>query len=63
MIVKLVIITETKKENCAACPLYNSLYFLLSESIEEILAQFKAYQAPQPKWGMAADQQGLVQQA
>ena len=35
----------------------------VSESIEEILAQFKAYQAPQPKWGMAADQQDLVQQA
>ncbi len=47
---------------------YRNLSFLvehkdLEGAAKEILAQFKAYQAPQPKWGMAADQQGLVQQA
>ena len=35
---------------------------VVSESIEEILAQFKDYQPPQPKWGIA-DQQDLVKQA
>lgn len=35
---------------------------VVSDSIEEILAQFKAYQPPQPKWGIA-DQQDLVKQA
>lgn len=32
---------------------------IASDSIEEILQQFDAFQAPQPKWGMA-DQQVLV---
>lgn len=35
---------------------------VVSDSIEEILAQFKTYQPPQPKWGIA-DQQDLVKQA
>ena len=32
---------------------------IASDSIEQILQQFDAFQAPQPKWGMV-DQQGLV---
>lgn len=35
---------------------------VVSDSIDEILAQFKTYQPPQPKWGIA-DQQDLVKQA
>ena len=38
----------------------NSL--IASDNIEEILAQFKAYVPPQPKWGVA-DQQDLVKNA
>jgi uncharacterized protein (TIGR00730 family) len=33
---------------------------VVSDKIEDILMQFKQYTAPQPKWGMAADQQDLV---
>ena len=32
---------------------------IASDSIDQILQQFDAFQAPQPKWGMV-DQQGLV---
>jgi uncharacterized protein (TIGR00730 family) len=35
---------------------------IASDGIEEILQQFKAYVPPQPKWGMA-DQQNLVKRA
>ena len=33
---------------------------IASENIEEILAQFETYVPPQPKWGMAQEQQTLV---
>lgn len=33
---------------------------VVSDQIEDILTQFMHYTAPQPKWGMAADQQDLV---
>ena len=36
---------------------------IASDSIEEILQQFDAFRAPQPKWGMVVDQEVLVKHA
>lgn len=33
---------------------------ITSDNIDDILSQFESYVPPQPKWGMAADQQALV---